>query len=417
MSQEKKPEPPGGWPGMVRAALRDAPATDPAIGNGAAWGDLLAELQRAARFVLGAGAPASDLDRAEGWRHLASLLRLGIGEMVIAADPDRPHFEWNDGSAKWGLDCADALYAQAPIRAGAAYRARGRRGSVHFMGLQLIARMRAVVDLDADELELDAGGRFELQLGGDKPARGNWLPLPDDATALIVRQFFYDWDNEVPATIEIDRIDAGARRAPSAASPGAVAAQLRALGRFIHDNTEWWARVAIAKRDEHANTFPDDGGGLGQVASAAQKYQAFGIGYFRLTEGQALLIEVKPPAAKYWSLHLGNYWMESLDFANHQSSLNGQQAVLDADGVFRAVVSLRDPGIPNWLDPAGHTEGSMIYRWNQADGAPIPKTRVVPFADIRTTLPAETRTVTPEERLAAIERRREHVRRRYARPV
>ena len=124
---------------------------------------------------------------------------------------------------------------------------------------------------------------------------------------------------------------------------------------------------------------------------------------------------MKPPAAKYWSIHLGNYWMESLDFANHQSSLNGHQAVLDADGVFRAVVSLRDPGVANWLDPAGHAEGSMIYRWNQADGAPIPAARVVPFGEVRAALPPPTQTITPEERVAMIERRREHVRRRYAR--
>jgi len=165
------------------------------------------------------------------------------------------------------------------------------------------------------------------------------------------------------------------------------------------------------------NTFPDDAGGLGVVASAAQKYQAFGIGCFALADDEALLVEVKPPRAKYWSLHLGNYWMESLDFANYQSSLNGHQAVLDADGVFRAVVAKTDPGVPNWLDTAGRAEGSMIYRWNQADGAPIPQARVVKLAELRSVLPRETPTVTPEERAAALERRREHVRRRFARPM
>ena len=61
---------------------------------------------------------------------------------------------------------------------------------------------------------------------------------------------------------------------------------------------------------------------------------------------EALLIEVEPPEALYWSVALGNYWWETIDYANHQSSLNGFQAVLDDDGVFRAVVSRRDPGSP-----------------------------------------------------------------------
>jgi hypothetical protein len=286
---------------------------------------------------------------------------------------------------------------------------------VHFLGLQLVARMRAVSDLDGDGLALAPDGSFELILGGEQPASGNWLPLPEDASALIVRQFFYDWDTEVPAHFEIERIDAGPRRPPLTVAPGGIAAQLEALGRFVHDNTAWWKEIANAKRDPYVNTFPDDAGGLGAVASASQKYQAFGIGTFVLAEDEALLIEVKPPRAKYWSLHLGSYWMESLDFANYQSSLNGHQAVLDVDGFFRAVIARADPGVPNWLDPAGRSEGSMIYRWNQADGAPIPQARVVKLADLRATLPPGTPSVSAAERAAALERRREHVRRRFAR--
>jgi hypothetical protein len=354
------------------------------------------------------------VDRAEGFRHLAGLLRIGIAEMLVEWDAERPRFHWSDGTGKWGLDCADGLYAQAPVRAGAVYRVRGKRGSVHFMGFQLVARMRAVADLDADELVVAADGSFEIVLGGE-PQPGNWIPLPEGATTLIVRQFFYDWDREVPASFEIERIDAGERRSPEVVPPGAVAPQLAALGRFVHDNTAWWADVSRAKRSQ-ANVFPDDHGGLGAVASASQKYQSFGIGYFRLADGEALLVEVAPPRAKYWSLHLGNHWMESLDYANFQTSLNGHQARLDADGVFRAVVAGEDPGVPNWLDTAGRCEGTMIYRWNQADAAPIPAARVVALSDLRSLLPAETPRVSASERSAAIERRREHFRRRLARP-
>ena len=405
---------PAGWPGGVAAAGRDAPETDPALETGAAWQSLLAELGRAGDFVNAKEAPANDRDRSEGWRHLAALLKLGIGEMNLH-DPDRPRFHWSDGTAKWGLDCSDGLYAQAPVRAGAVYRVRGTRGSVHFMGFQLIGRMAAMADLDADMLTQGANGGFELVVGGEERPK-NWMALPEGASALIVRQFFYDWDTEVPASFEIERIDDGERRPPPPVPPGAVARQLEALGRFVHDSTEWWARISHEKRAQ-VNTFPDDGGGLGSVSAGSQKYQAFGIGYFRLADDEALLIQVKPPTAKYWSLHLGNYWMESMDFANHQSSLNGHQAVLDADAVFRAVVSCADPGVPNWLDTTGLREGSMIYRWNQADGSPIPQTRVVKLDALRSILPAETATLTKGERAAAVERRREHVRRRYGRPI
>jgi hypothetical protein len=409
------PTPPAGWPGTVRGSARGAPPSDPTLEDGSAWDLLLDGLRRAGALVASPDVPAGALDRAEGWRHLAGLLRIGIAEMLVDSDAERPRFHWSDATGKWGLDCADALYAQAPVRAGAVYRVRGQRGSVHFMGFQLVARMRAVADLDVDDLELGRDGSFEIVLGGE-PRSGNWIDLPEGATTLIVRQFFYDWDHERPASFEIERIDDGERRPSALPTLGGIARQIDALGRFVHDNTAWWAEVARAKRAQ-GNGFPDDGGGLGAVASAAQKYQAFGIGWFDLADDQVLLIEVMPPRAKYWSLHLGNYWMESLDFANFQSSLNGHQARLDDDGVFRAVVSIRDPGVPNWLDTAGRREGSMIYRWNQADGSPIPRGRILERDALREALPPATPHVSPAERSAAIERRREHFRRRHARPI
>lgn len=431
MSDSAKPEAPGAarsqpaappaasWPGGVRRAGRSASGDETAAATGQAWSQLLDELRRAGEIVLAPGGPTSALDRAEGFHHLGVLLRNGLGEMQVEIDVERPRFHYSDGTGKWGLDCADALYASAALRGGHVYRIRGHRGSVHFMGLQLVAGMRAVDDLDGDALALEPDGSFELQLGGPKPERtgANWMALPDDASTLYIRQFFYDWDRELPASFEIERIDDAPRREPTRVEIGGIAAQFEALGRFVYANTDWWDQVARAKQGEHANTFPDDGGGLGAVGGASQTYQSFGIGCYCLAADEALLIEVTPPSAKYWSLHLGNRWMESLDFANHQSSLNGHQAVLDEDGVFRAVVCLEDPGVPNWLDPAGHAEGSMIYRWNQADGSPIPAARLVRRAELRSLLPATTASVRPEERRAAIERRREHVRRRYGRPL
>jgi hypothetical protein len=398
----------------VRSAAFGPPGTSADLESGAAWKRLLDELARAGEVVQEAATPASDIDRAEGYRHVASLLRSGLGEALIDADPDHPRFGFSDMSGKWGLDCADALYAQALVRGGAAYRIRGRRGSAHFMGFQLMAGMRPAADVDADTLERAADGSFELVLSKERRP-GNWIELPDDATTLHVRQFFYDWDHELPGSLWIERIDGAPPSAQPPASSAPVVRWLDALGGFVRANADYWKQIAVAKRTQ-ANTFPADHG-IGAIAGASQKYQAFGIGYWALRGDQALIVEVKPPRAKYWSLHLGNFWMESLDFANHQSSLNGLQARLDADGVFRAVIAQRDPGVPNWLDTAGHAEGSMIYRWNQADGAPIPTTRLVELARVRDALPADTPRVSPAERAEQIARRRAHVQRRFARPL
>src|SRR3546814_1928566 len=67
---------------------------------------------------------------------------------------------------------------------------------------------------------------------------------------------------------------------------------------------------------------------------------------YDLTDDEALISEVRiPDQVSYWSLILTNELYETTDWNNNQSSLNDVQAVVDSDGVFRAVISARDPGV------------------------------------------------------------------------
>ena len=80
-------------------------------------------------------------------------------------------------------------------------------------------------------------------------------------------------------------------------------------------------------------------------------------GYFDLADDEALVVEVTPPECEYWMIALHNHWMETLDYVRHQSTLNCHSAQLEPDGSVRFVVAHRDPGVPNWLDTAGHRAG------------------------------------------------------------
>ena len=86
------------------------------------------------------------------------------------------------------------------------------------------------------------------------------------------------------------------------------------------------------------------------------------IGSWELGPDEALLVEVTPPEGLYWSYSLGNPWWETIDYAGHQSSLNGHQAEVDDDGILRVVIAHEDPGVANWLDTAGHSAGPVILR-------------------------------------------------------
>ncbi len=188
-----------------------------------------------------------------------------------------------------------------------------------------------------------------------------------------------------------------------------MARQLVALGDFVEANLDFFLQFA---RPERPNTFnpPFDGTAMGAAAENRPV-----MGSWQLGDDEALVVEVEPPKGLYWSYSLGNPWWETIDYGKHQSSLNGHQAVVDDDGLVRVVIAHRDPGVANWLDTAGHSEGPVILRCVRTETAPVPETRVVPFADIDAALPAGTRRVTAEARAAVIEARRRAVSRRFVR--
>ena len=69
------------------------------------------------------------------------------------------------------------------------------------------------------------------------------------------------------------------------------------------------------------------------ATGGGQSTNLYAGGIFELEPEEALVIESRiqiPP--QYMGFHLGNLWGESLDYANHQSSLNGFQVEPDPLG-------------------------------------------------------------------------------------
>jgi hypothetical protein len=144
--------------------------------------------------------------------------------------------------------------------------------------------------------------------------------------------------------------------------------------------------------------------------------QRYVEGLFELEDDEALLIETDiPEDCSYWNFQLVDDFWRSLEWVHRQSSLNGFTARLDRDRKFRAVVSIQDPGVPNWLDPVGRKTGMIYGRWTNSRSDIAPMVTKIKVADVRRYLPADTPTVTAQERDAAIRLRRKgaQLRRRW----
>lgn len=395
---------------IAEATVTDRPAVDEA-GLTSAWSHLLGKLSDAAGIVESSDASRNRLDQAAGMRHLLVLLAAGVDE-ALRFDPD-PILAVTPASTDdiitWGMECPDCLYTRATLRGGESYRVFGNRGTARYVGLQTMNGIASTANALVDELEVDAGGDFEVVLSADERP-GNWMPIDGDSPTLTVRHFFYDWDTEVPSRLRIERIgDPVATQAVSVPSDVAMSRQLVALGDFVHDNLAFFLQFGAAAPP---NGFlpPIDRTAMGAAAENKPV-----IGRWELRSDEALILEVVPPEGVYWSYSLGNPWWETIHYGRHQSSLNAHQAAVDDDGLVRVVLCGRDPGVANWLDTAGYSNGAMILRCVRTDTAPTPQARLVAFDDIAAALPPDTKRVTADERASVIERRRRAVHDRFAR--
>jgi hypothetical protein len=234
------------------------------------------------------------------------------------------------------------------------------------------------------------------------------MRIDGDHPTLTVRHFFYDWDTETASSLRIQRLGDGVKAIPPSVDPYvAVSRQLIALGDFVQDNLAFFLQFGAAPPP---NGFlpPIDRTDIGAAAENKPV-----IGRWELRPGEALIVEVEPPEGIYWSFSIGNPWWETIHYGRHQSSLNAHQAVTDSDGLVRVVLCAEDPGVANWLDTAGHSNGPIILRCVRTKTAPTPTTRLVPFDDIQAELPSDTKMVTADERTSILAARRRAVRERF----
>ena len=90
------------------------------------------------------------------------------------------------------------------------------------------------------------------------------------------------------------------------------------------------------------------------------------VGHFDLRPDQALVITLPVTDAPYLGFQLGSLWYISLDYINHQTSLNGTQAQADPDGKIRIVVADAEPRRDQLgRDARAIGKGYLQFRWQR----------------------------------------------------
>ncbi|HLZ96675.1 MAG TPA: DUF1214 domain-containing protein [Steroidobacteraceae bacterium] len=393
-----------------------------------AWEYYLQSLDDARARVLDSAYAASAVDRAQGLYYIQMLSAFAFN-IYMAPRQNYPHFLTNTIFSpleySFGAPCPDFLYKWTFLDGRRQYRLSGKLGTTRWVELQAQrgfwgdADQRRLGNWDFDDFEIAADGSFEIFACAHRPSgRGqaaNWMELDPSAAniTVMVREAFYDWSSERGLELSIELLDRQSVE-PVVHSEAEIDRRLRAAGFLVQFTVDFFLRY-------NDRILKEAGGTNGFYVTPMQSSNDVGgnprAGYMQMMydiqPGEALILEVELPQARYWSAHLADLWWQTTDYAYHQSSLNGHQARIDSDGKVRIVLSQEDPGVPNWLDPVDNPRGLVLWRWYLADSHPTPTVRSVPLTELRRHLPEGTPRVTPEQRRLEVRARTAFVRRNY----
>jgi hypothetical protein len=298
----------------------------------------------------------------------------------------------------------DDIYVFSPIRGDLTYRVSGNRGTCKILNFTTQAVMSGTVDempankahndYDDTDLGLAPGEDFEVIFSAERPAglTGKWARIDPGAGAMMVRFRSYDWANEIDPVLSIECLDPVGPK--PRLSPEEILRRIQEMAKFPARKTNLYFAMQNGVRERvGVNVFEPI-----RMPGALQK-QVYWPACFELAEDEALIIETDLPDNRpYWNIQLNDPYFNALEYVYRLSSTNGHFAKVSSDGKLRAVIALTDPGVPNWLDPAGYTEGGIYGRWYDCDSEPLPTIKRVKLAELRDHLPADTPVVTPEER-------------------
>lgn len=355
--------------------------------DGTAWREFCDLLADAGAAILEEGNPDSPLDRAEGYRMLTRLLRGALESKLEYGRATEPHLvRACHETVKIVGENPDNHYLGASLDGRYDYRIWGTRGDAKWLSFNLFSGggfggggPGVGETLHEEHLHIEPDGSFELIIS-QREHPGNWLRSEEDTRSLAIRQTFLDRPNQEHAVLHIERLGAEAGT-PDPLEPEELYLALLYAGFYVKGVAEIGARWAT-RQAQWPNVFTDEA-----EDDMTDKFKDPQIkwhqAYYDLAEGEALVVDIVPPACEYWMIALHNHWMETLDYVHHQATLNCHTAQLEPDGSARFVIARTDPGVPNWLDTAGHDKGTVGVRWVGPDVVDVlPVARVVPLSSL-----------------------------------
>jgi len=315
---------------------------------------LVDSIADAEKLVREAAHVETEADLLEGLQYLAGCIA-GCTHLAFDYERDHPLLQSGTGPfTKMGLDNPDTLYFGTRVQAGREYVVTGNRGTTTDLSFQLLGGEYTDDNVPDSETAFD-----DRKLDIAKDGSFEWHFTPKVNAQLVIREVYNDWSAQ-RGSISIERTDT-AGTAPPALTKELIERRYATAGKQLVQRVKTWLQFPKWFYDNlPVNTLTAPRLTPGGLAT-----QYSSVGHYDLTPEQALILTLPVSDAPYLGFQLGSLWYISLDYINHQTSLNGTQAQADPDGKIRIVVSDRNPGVTNWVETLGHRKGYLQFRWQR----------------------------------------------------
>ena len=297
-----------------------------------------------------------------------------------------------------GGDNPDNNYSIFPVDGRAHFELHGRRFSPGTADIPFTVQnytLATLGSLDWQDVVVNADGSFVITLDPE-PANGrpNHIQTRIGATQVLIRDSRADW-RQIPNAYRIRRLD---HPAVPPLTPDQMADRAAEL-MMSEVPMYFWLMRTFANLPLNVISKPIEMGGIGGLVSQQGSWARL-----HLADDEAFVVTTGTGGAAFRNLVLQDSWFRTLDYWTRTSNMCSAQAIPNADGSVTYVISIRDPGIHNWLDSGGLHDLLVLHRWQgisrkpTTEGTPWVKGELVKLDDLDKVLPPDTKRVTAEGR-------------------
>ena len=314
----------------------------------------------------------------------------------------------NIPGSRWGIDNPDSVYRVIPIGESQSYVIRGKLGKQLFNENHFTLwdeNMKTIGLISGNNIKVDSKNNFEIFVNPKSNEGGkNHIQTSSGAKEFYIRDTMIDWLNDRPNMLEIEIMEAS--KSGKGFDKKKKLETVKAYMQKWAANTTRWNQQALSKP---VNEFSFK---IDRDTDGALRNQVYLLGHFALpSSDHCIKLDIHLYGAKYFIAPITNIWGTTNNIVTKNGSLNNSQAKVNQDGTYTFILSVNDPGVFNWLDPSGLSEGILTLRWsgfpNDIVGENLfAKSKVMLISDALNEITDDHR-ISSEERLNQLQAREE----------